>query len=609
LTVRLLTGDCRAMLRELPERSIHSAVFSPPYFGLRDYGSGTWVGGDPECDHYPSEEWLESQINRANQLKGPPRRQTEAARGRFIEGGICPKCNARLIEPTIWGGSEECDHVWGDLLPPALPGPGNKGPTTSSTLNNPWRNEEIKVENPHGGAFCQLCGAWRGAFGLEPTPELYVQHTVEIFREIARVLRDDGTLWLNIGDSYAGSGKGGNPDDASFRKQATNFGSLTYTGDTARQAAVVNITRDVKSAWKIKPKDRMMIPHRVAIALCDDGWWIRDEIVWSKNGMPESVEDRTCKAHEFIFMLSKARRYFYDHWNIMEMADRGYAGSEFHTGKTSDHELGRSSQHERVGSRVGRSGNKARKAASERGVPVDTDGSTNGAVAGSVPWEGSTRVCRSVWRMGTMPYPGSHFATFPPALPERCIKAGTSEHGCCPTCGAPWRRIVAKMGEPDIAHQLACGSDESGEYHGQATKDYEGAGVQDASAVKARILDGMRQKMTLGWYPTCKCIKAPALWKYPKRPPFKASKDEQDLWEAECRRLDSDNQAICKLIAASPVVPATVLDPFGGAGTTSLVAERLGRNSIYIDLNPSYATMARERIGGEAPLLTRFLDG
>lgn len=147
------------------------------------------------------------------------------------------------------------------------------------------------------------------------------------------------------------------------------------------------------------------------------------------------------------------------------------------------------------------------------------------------------------------------FRSYAPDLIEPCIKAGTSEKGCCAKCGAPWKRIVEK-GEPDLAHQRACGGDASGGYNGTATKDYASAGAQNASEVKARILAGMHEKVTTGWLPSCKCEAA--------------------------------------------VVSCTVLDPFGGAGTTALVADRLQRNAIIIELNESYASMARRRIEKDA---------
>ncbi len=228
-----------------------------------------------------------------------------------------------------------------------------------------------------------------GQIGLESTPEEYVSRLVEVFKEVRRVLHDDGTLWLNLGDSYAGSGKGGNPEQG---KQATNKGSQTVgvlygTGKTAREAAVTNVTR--KTFDGIKAKDLIGIPWRVAFALQSDGWHLRQDIIWHKpNPMPESVQDRCTKAHEYVFLLSKSARYYFDHEAIKEPAALVGGGSCF--GKQShdaESALAQSRQYDR---------------------PQYTH-----------------RNKRSVWSITTKPYSGTHFATMPPDLVEPCIMAGS----------------------------------------------------------------------------------------------------------------------------------------------------------------------------------------
>ena len=221
-----------------------------------------------------------------------------------------------------------------------------------------------------------------GQIGAEPTPDEFVAALVAVFREVRRVLRDDGTAWLNLGDSYAGSGKGRNADGSHQEggKQGTSRGTIngrlnkTFSGDTA------------------KPKDLIGIPWRVAFALQADGWYLRQDIIWHKpNPMPESVRDRCTKAHEYIFLLSKSPRYYYDHEAAKEPAVKGAARSNFHSGKTATHQLGRSSTRDR-----------------------QEDGKRNR---------------RSVWTVSTRPYKGAHFATFPPDLIEPCILAGCPEGG------------------------------------------------------------------------------------------------------------------------------------------------------------------------------------
>lgn len=248
-----------------------------------------------------------------------------------------------------------------------------------------------------------------GQIGLEATPGDYVQRIVEVFREVRRVLRDDGTVWLNLGDSYASGGRGGGGSYMAERGDAAWSGRNNATG------------------WRsppegLKHKDLVGIPWRVAFALQDDGWYLRQDIIWHKpNPMPESVTDRCTKAHEYLFLLSKSPRYYYDAESVKEPAGEwtGRAGTFDRSGNAvADHVLpGQSAAQHRA-----RSGNKERK---PRPGP---DGDSRNQ-KGSVPWEGATRNKRSVWTVSTRPYAGAHFATFPPALVEPCILAGCPRDG------------------------------------------------------------------------------------------------------------------------------------------------------------------------------------
>ena len=233
--------------------------------------------------------------------------------------------------------------------------------------------------------------------GLEETPDQYIARMVEVFRAVRDVLADDGTLWLNIGDSYANDGKWGG---SSGGKHAKALHGNTSIGRT-------------KVTTGLKPKDLIGSPWMLAFALRADGWYLRQDIIWHKpNPMPESVRDRCTKAHEYVFLLSKSERYFIDPEGMKEPAVKGAAGSEFHTGKTAAHQLGRAST-------------KPRKQNSTN------DSFVPGATAhGGLHREGSerepeTRNRRSVWTVATRPYKGAHFATFPPALIEPCILAGS----------------------------------------------------------------------------------------------------------------------------------------------------------------------------------------
>lgn len=246
-----------------------------------------------------------------------------------------------------------------------------------------------------------------GQLGLEPTPEQYVARMVEVFAEVRRVLRDDGTLWLNIGDSYFGSWG--------------NYGGQNRGNGTQRE--IVNGSQAENPAYDglegfrpptagkhetIKPKDLVGIPWSLAFALRADGWYLRSEIIWHKKApMPESVTDRPTKAHEQMFLLAKSQRYFYDAVASAESAVKGAAGSTFTNGKTGINGMGRVGHGDRA------------------------DDSEN-------------RNMRSVWTLGPESYSGAHFATMPTELARRCLLAGTSENGCCSRCGTPWKRQTAK---------------------------------------------------------------------------------------------------------------------------------------------------------------------
>lgn len=286
----------------------------------------------------------------------------------------------------------------------------------------------------------------RCPLGLEPTPELYVAHMVEAFREVRRVLRPDGTLWLNLGDSYAASGMGGNPAESKYRKQATNVGSLIHGR---------------KPSPHLKPKDLVGIPWMVAFALRADGWYLRSDIIWHKpNPMPESVRDRPTKSHEYIFLLTKGERYYYDHVAIMEPV----AASSI--------------------ARVSQNGGNPTFAAGRDRTEAAGRGRQTLRADQLVNLHGRNK--RSVWTVATRPYSGEHFATYPPDLIEPCILAGSSPQACG-VCGTPWARCVEiKRGERDDA----------GRTH-STTEQRLGR-----TPVPERGWESTRQ--TTGWRPTCK---------------------------------------------------------------------------------------------------------
>ena len=293
-----------------------------------------------------------------------------------------------------------------------------------------------------------------GQIGLESTPEAYVARMVEVFREVRRVLREDGTCWVNLGDSYAAN--------AATKKNPAKL-SGGFESCRGSDTPTLNTDQQGRIAYRgggIKAKDLIGIPWRVAFALQADGWWLRQDIIWAKpNPMPESVRDRCTKAHEYVFLLTKSERYYFDNDGISEPIAASsverlsqptlaiQAGSSRVPGKTNG----------TMKAVVRSSGNKARKPASARGVPVDTGSGTAGAVAGSVPWEGSTRNKRSVWTVTTRPFKGAHFAVMPSALVEPCILAGCPEGGTVldPFAGSGTTlAVAAELGRNGVGCEL-----------------------------------------------------------------------------------------------------------------------------------------------------------
>lgn len=377
-----------------------------------------------------------------------------------------------------------------------------------------------------------------GQIGLEDTPDAFVARLVDVFREVRRVLRPDGTFWLNIGDSYASAG-GHQVRQSKWPVEGAHDGQ--NGGETRRPPD------------GIKAKDLIGIPWMLAFALRADGWWLRQEIIWHKpNAMPSSVRDRCTSAHEHVFLLSKSAKYAFYADAIAEPATVADwdDGSRVFGGRAKH---GANAKHgERTTGRV--AGRKVRRADSANDSHVPGASPHSGLHRAGTDREPQTRNARDVWRIPTQPFsakrvPGweedhDHYAVMPPDLAERCIKAGTSERGQCPHCGSPWIRQVERETRPNWT-----GGD--GQKHdGTHYRPNPGGGVGN----------DRREAREVGWSPSCDC---------PEHQP----------------------------------VAQHVLDPFGGAGTTGLVADRLGRSATLIELNPKNARLARARINAEVPLM------
>lgn len=360
------------------------------------------------------------------------------------------------------GGDDECDH----LIPR---GSLNTGFNERFGKPSGERKQEGMKEEQFQDR-CLKCGAFRtdAQIGLEDSPQGYVDSMVEVFREVWRVLRDDGVVWLNLGDCYAG-GAGGRSDSG---RSIWGAGTHTNKHDGKR------IPR--KLSGDLKVKDLIGIPWMVAFALRDEGWYLRQSIVWAKpNCMPESVKDRCTRSHEMIFMFSKQSQYYYDHHAIKEpigdsmkrSIEKGPRITEGYK-HDSDTRMGKSS------------GNHA----------FSRRDSLDRIAAG--------RNKRDVWTVPPSPYPDAHFAVYPPDLIEPCILAGTSAKGCCADCGAPWERQVSRQATPQDSRLVQVGGMEIS--HPNPKRG--GQRVTSSGTVPSYQA---AEKETMGWVPSCGCLIGP----------------------------------------------------------------------------------------------------
>ncbi len=468
----------------LADKSVQCGVTSPPYWGLRDYG----------------------------------------------------------LMPLVWGGVRGCAHRWGEEQERDC---GRRDGESRALIDGSTRNipgaRGTDSEKASTGQFCQHCSAWRGSLGLEPTPALYVEHLVSVFREVRRVLRDDGTVWLNLGDSYAAN-RGTGASEFVGAKQASNVGSLL-----GKLSAPPNLA----------PKQLIGIPWRVAFALQDDGWFLRSDIIWHKpNCMPESVTDRPTKAHEYLFLLTKKARYYYDGDAVRERSQPSTIARD---------------KYKRTGYQKE---------------------NREGFVNHLDPKSGEYRDCsagrnrRSVWTIPTQSYKGAHFATFPEKLVEPCILAGTSARGECPECGLGWVRVTERNRPKEQT--------KSQKYLTQAQVDRMGglqSGGTKSTTFAVSAVD-MPPVITTGWRPQCPHYPRVDEWQeFPRK-----DDDESDAdYTARMQPIDEIRQALLELWRPLKATPQTVFDPFSGTATVGKVAAQHRRKFVGLELNPEYLTLAEER--------------
>lgn len=347
-----------------------------------------------------------------------------------------------------------------------------------------------------------------GQLGLEPTYQEHIDVMVRTFREARRVLHPSGALYVNYGDSYAtGAGGARNPGGDALRYQLAESNAFPKCGPN-------RMKQD-----GLKPKDLMGMPWRLALALQADGYWLRSDIIWHKtNAMPGSVEDRLATNHEYMFFLTKSERYFFDRDAVREKTGKESTWEEY---------IGAAgaSYHEHGEDEVEGMQQKKRDGFKNMTHPL-----------------GASK--RTVWSIATERSKYKHFATFPKKLVEPCIKASTSEGGCCPNCLQPWKKAYQQIGWSD---------------HGARHKrpDAPGAELSQTSSLRTGKI---KVKKPIGWKQNCKC---------PEAPP----------------------------------IPCTVMDIFSGTGTTGVVAARLGRSYIGIELDPAQIENAYDNISTDQPLL------
>ena len=460
------------------------------------------------------------------------------------------------IPGRIWGGRADCDHNWCNLPDVTMPGGVEAG--AMSTLGGAARRgSKFTVSS---GDVCSVCGAWRGVHGNEPELAMYVDHEIEILRAIRRVLRDDGICFWNLGDSY-------NTVRGFERADSPGFYRASRQGASANSKGLIA---------GLKPKDLCGVPERVGLAAQADGWWLRSRVVWNKPApMPESIIGTRWERHKIkvecadeaeniasalngvprhrVPGLHKSTAKYVPCPGCAECSPNdGYILRNGSWRPTTSYEivlmLTKSETYwsdtlrEPASTNSHGGGNPNNPALKHR---VASNGGQTGLDVGMPADDEYGRNKRNVWTIGPQPLKEDHFAAYPEELVDPCIKIATSRAGVCPHCGKQWAPVTERE-----KYSLRPISNPVGS-HGTCPSQFRFNVRGDNHASQGNQGSFVR---VIGWRPTCTC------------PPHKP-------------------------------VPATVLDPFLGSGTTAIVAVRNGCNCIGIEMSSDYCQMADKRIG------------
>lgn len=490
-------------LHDIPDESVHLIVTSPPYLNLRAYA------GDQAVD------WPE----------------------------VVYRPMPVMPEIVIPGCKPDCEHEWVTSLTK------ERGGEKSSEMLQTKGKENFQIVPPQEQAHCSRCGGWRGALGSEPTIEAYIGHLVLCLREWWRVLRRDGTCVVNLGDTYAANRSYQIKRTKQIEGSQLGHGSKVFPG--------------------LKAKDLCLVPERFALAAQAEGWWVRSKPPWIKrNAMPDSTSDRPSPSHESIWMLAKSETYYWDMDSIKQPVSEGSKkrlnqatfdtqtdGEEDYRNGTNPNRSARTALENGAGKAEG--GRFLRTSDfmfwsmqlildGNEGMVIDDDGEPLALV------------------VNPRGYSKSHFAVFPPQLVEPFVRAGTSVAGCCPTCSAPWQRVVRK---PDMEERPTRSTDAK-----TATDEIHvsngWAGHPKSAGQAYQEWRNANPDVTVGWCPTCTCI--------------------QDA----CPDVDmtgADWMALIKTTAQQfAPIPCIVLDPFAGSGTTGKVALENNRRAVLGDKSREY---------------------